>query len=333
MRATAVAAAPLIRVLKPAEEGGGSRFPDEWFGPSETAERVRDAIRRAAAAPYPVLVDGESGSGKELVARAIHARGIRRARPFCAINCAALTDDLVEAELFGHARGAFTGAATERAGLFEEADQGTLFLDEVGELSLRAQAKLLRVLQEGEVRRVGENVARRVDVRVVAATNRVLEQEVHAGRFRADLRFRLDVIRISIPPLRERIEDLPWLVERIWSDVAARVGSRAVLGPDMVAALARYDWPGNVRELQNVLASLAVHAPRRGRVPTARLPARIASEAGRAAIGFDEARLDFERRFVRAALARAGGHRGSAASQLGVSRQGLIKMLKRLGIE
>jgi transcriptional regulator with PAS, ATPase and Fis domain len=335
LRLTAIAAAPMIRALKPLEAraGAGGGFPDDLLGHSAAADAVRDAIRRAAAAPYPVLIEGESGSGKELAARAIHARGLRRARRFCAINCAALTEDLLEAELFGHARGAFTGAVAERLGLFEEADQGTLFLDEVGELSARAQAKLLRVLQEGEVRRVGENVARKIDVRVVAATNRSLEQEVQAGRFRADLRYRLDVIRIAIPPLRERPEDLPWLAERIWSDASSRVGSRAALDDEMLAALARYDWPGNVRELQNVLASLAVHAPRRGRVPVALLPARIADEASRGATAFEDARVAFERRFVRAALARAGGRRSTAAVQLGVSRQGLTKIMKRLGLE
>ena len=333
LRVTAVAAAPMIRALRsPASETSGA-FPDDLLGGGEAADRIRLAIRRAAAAPYPVLVEGESGCGKELVARAIHARSPRRARPLCALNCAALTDDLLEAELFGHARGAFTGAAVERAGLFEEADQGTLFLDEVGELSARAQAKLLRVLQEGEVRRVGENAARRVDVRVVAATNRSLEADVSTGRFRADLRFRLDVIRIAIPPLRERAEDVPSLAERIWTDAAARVGSRAVLGSDLVAALSRYDWPGNVRELQNVLASLAVHGPRRGRVPVSLLPARVAHEAARDATGFGEARLNFERGFVRAALARAGGCRSAAASDLGLSRQGLLKIMRRLGIE
>ena len=333
LKVTAVAAAPMIRALRRAETGASGACPDDLLGTGETADRIRLAIRRAAAAPYPVLVEGESGSGKELVARAIHARSPRRARPLSALNCAALTDELLEAELFGHARGAFTGAAVERAGLFEEADQGTLFLDEVGELSARAQAKLLRVLQEGEVRRVGENAARRVDVRVVAATNRSLEADVGAGRFRADLRFRLDVIRISIPPLRERAEDVPALAERLWTDAAARVGSRAVLGVDLVAALARYDWPGNVRELQNVLASLAVHGPRRGRVPVSLLPARIADEASRDGGDFGEARLNFERRFVRAALARAGGCRSAAATELGLSRQGLIKIIRRLGIE
>jgi transcriptional regulator with PAS, ATPase and Fis domain len=336
LRVAAAAAAPMLKALRAAPvpaDDPAQRYPDDLLGRGPAADRVREAIRRAALAPYPVLIEGESGSGKELVARAIHARGPRRARRFCAVNCAALTDDLLEAELFGHARGAFTGAAMERAGLFEEADQGTLFLDEAGELTPRAQAKLLRALQEGEIRRVGENLPRKVDARVVAATNRSLEEDVRAGRFRADLRFRLDVIRISMPPLRERPDEVPWLAERLWTEASARVGTRAVLGDDVVAALARYDWPGNVRELQNVVASLAVHAPRRGRVPASLLPAQIAGGALHGTVGFDEARLEFERRFIRAALARAGGRRSIAAAQMGVSRQGLTKILKRLGIE
>ena len=335
LRTAAAAAAHLLRALHVSARtpaGPEVAYPDDLLGPGPAAERVRSAIRRAALAPYPVLIEGESGSGKELVARAIHARSGRRARRFCAVNCAALTDDLLEAELFGHARGAFTGAVSERPGLFEEADQGTIFLDEAGELTARAQAKLLRVLQEGEIRRIGENMPRKVDTRVVAATNRPLADEVAAGRFRADLRFRLDVIRIVLPPLRERPDDVPWLAERIWSDASARVGTRATLGGDVIGALARYDWPGNVRELQNVIASLAVHGPRRGRVPASLLPVHIAGAALHTATGIDEARIEFERRFVRAALARAGGRRSRAAAQLGVTRQGLAKILKRLGI-
>jgi two-component system response regulator HydG len=331
----AAAAAPILKSLRGAatvDDDQAHRYPDDLLGRGAGADRVRDAIRRAAHAPYPVLIEGESGSGKELVARAIHARGPRRARRFCAVNCAALTDELLEAELFGHAKGAFTGAANERPGLFEEADQGTLFLDEAGELTPRAQAKLLRALQEGEIRRIGENMPRKVDARVVAATNRSLEEDVRAGRFRADLRFRLDVIRIPIPPLRERPDEVPGLVERLWAEAALRVGTRATLGDDVVAALARYDWPGNVRELQNVVASLAVHGPRRGRMPASLLPARIAAAAMCQMVGFEEARLDFERRFVRAALARAAGRKSTAAAQMGVSRQGLTKILKRLGI-
>jgi DNA-binding NtrC family response regulator len=220
----------------------------------------------------------------------------------------------------------------ERAGLFEDADGGTLFLDEVSELSPRAQAKLLRVLQEGEVRRVGENVPRKTDVRVIGATNRPLAAEVAAGRFRVDLRFRLDVVRVALPPLRDRPDDVPWLAQRFWAEAAERVGTRATLSPELISALGRYDWPGNVRELQNVIASLAVHAPRRGRVPASALPMEIADLAGRSAARFDDARAEFERRFVRAALARSGGQRSRAAAELGVTRQGLAKMMKRLGV-
>ena len=219
------------------------------------------------------------------------------------------------------------------AGLFEESDGGTLFLDEVGELSARAQAKLLRVLQDGEVRRVGENFPRRVDVRVIAATNRRLEQEVTDGRFRADLRFRLDVLRIDVPALRDRIADIPLLAAHFWRDASARVGSRASLGPDALAALSRYDWPGNVRELQNAIAWLAVHAPRRGRIGAGLLPSRLASSMPLSTGTFEAAREDFERRFVRAALAQTGGRRARAAEVLGLSRQGLAKMLRRLKIE
>ena len=332
--AAALAAAANLRGL--ADRATAIQQDTGWedlLGTSPSAAELRHAILNAARAPFPVLILGESGSGKELVARAIHRLGPRRNRRLCTINCAAISDELVEAELFGHTRGAFTGAMAERAGLFEEADSGTLFLDEVGELSGRAQAKLLRVLQDGEVRRVGENLPRRVDTRVVSATNRSLEQEVEGGRFRADLRFRLDVIRISVPPLRERATDIPALVAHFWEDAAARVGSRATLAPETVAALTRYDWPGNVRELQNAVASLAVHGPRRGRITPGTLPHQVARAASIEPASFEAAREAFERRFVRAALARAGGQRSRAARALGVSRQGLAKMLRRLGIE
>ena len=335
LSAVAAAVAPAVRVLvdcadAPALPG----IEAELLGASRVMEDVRRAVARAADAPYPVLVQAESGAGKELVARAIHRAGTRRTRPFCALNCAALPDDLMEAELFGHTRGAFTGAVAERRGLFEEADGGVLFLDEVGELSPRGQAKLLRVIQEGEIRRIGETVPRRVDVRLIAATNRLLDQEVEAGRFRRDLWYRLDVIRIVVPPLRERPEDVPVLAAGFWRRAAERVGSRAVLSEATMAALARYDWPGNVRELQNVLAALAVDAPRRGVVGPSSLPAtlaRVATPAHGATL--QQARRVFDTRFVREALVRAGGHRGRAAAELGVTRQGLAKLMDRLGVD
>lgn len=334
LRIAALAIAAHVRaVLDRSHIAVVSTAGDDLLGDSQPACTLRDAIARAARAPFPVLIQGESGSGKELVARTIHRLGSRRDRRFCALNCAALSDDLIEAELFGHARGAFTGAVGERAGLFEEADGGMLFMDEIGELSARAQAKLLRVLQDGEVRRVGENLSRRVDVRIVAATNRRLDQEAAAGRFRADLRFRLDVIRIDVPPLRERPGDVPLLASRFWNDAAGRIGSRATLGPEAVAALARYEWPGNVRELQNVIAWIAVQSPRRGRIGAAGLPAHIARASPEEQTTFEAARQDFERRFVKAALARADGQRARAAEALGITRQGLAKMIRRLRIE
>ncbi len=335
LRAAALAAAGSVRARLDEHAAGVDRQPAsrELLGDSAPAVALRDAVARAARAPFPVLIEGESGSGKELVARAIHRLSPRRERRWCAVNCAAITDDLLEAELFGHARGAFTGATGDRPGLFEEADGGTLFLDEVGDLSSRAQAKLLRVLQDGEVRRVGENLPRRVDVRVVAATNHRLEDDASAGRFRADLRFRLDVVRIVVPPLRARVADIPLLASCFWRAASAQVGSCATLAPETLSALARYDWPGNVRELQNVIAWMAVHSPRRGRVGPAALPARLAQATAPSSGTFEIAREEFERRFVRAALARAGGHRSRAADALGISRQGLAKMLRRLNIE
>jgi transcriptional regulator with PAS, ATPase and Fis domain len=333
--AAAAVCAPLVYVL--IEREGVSATPDAAFdlvGVSPAIEEVRKAVARAANAPFTVLLEGESGSGKELVARAVHRAGCRRERRFCALNCAAMPEDLVDAELFGHAKGAFTGAAGERLGLFEGADGGTVFLDEVGELSARAQAKVLRVLQEGEIRRIGENFTRPFDARLVAATNRSLRAEVDAGRFRQDLLYRLDVIRIHVPPLRERIEDIPLLAARFWRHSAERIGSKAVLGQSAVSALARYDWPGNVRELQNVLTALVVAVPPRGVVGASELPAAIARTVQVSSHeSLESARLKFEERFVRAALARAAGHRGQTAAALGLSRQGLAKLMQRLHLD
>jgi DNA-binding NtrC family response regulator len=306
----------------------------DLLGTGDLMDGLRAKIGRAAVTPFPVLIEGESGTGKELVARAIHRLSPRRERKCHTLNCAALADDLVEAELFGHARGAFTGAIGERAGLFEDADGGTLVLDEVGELSARAQAKLLRVLQEGEIRRVGDNVTRSVDVRIVAAANRPLQNEVATGRFRRDLFYRLAVVRIVVPPLRDRVDDIPLLANHFWTQAACRTGTRATLASATLAVLARYDWPGNVRELQNVMTALAVSAPRRGIVGPTILPATITTpEAGVCRTTLGEARRAFEIRYVRAALAQAGGRRARAARELGLSRQGFAKVLARLNVD
>jgi len=315
------------------DEARSATAVPELVGSSDAIAHVRKAIVRAAAAPFSVLVEGESGVGKELVARAVHQLSARRERRFCDVNCAALPEELLESELFGHAKGAFSGAVVDRAGLFEEADGGTLLLDEVADLSPRAQAKLLRAIQQQEIRRVGESFTRKVDVRIIAAANRDMRAEAAAGRFRPDLLYRLDVIRIHIPPLRERAEDIPLLAEHCWKLTAARTASRARLSPATLSELARYAWPGNVRELQNVIAALVVAAPPRGWVRPALLPAIIGAATTVSATRLAEARLQFERRFVEVALARTGGNRARAARALGLSRQGLLKTLARLGLD
>jgi DNA-binding NtrC family response regulator len=305
----------------------------ELIGVSGGIVDVRRAIARAAAAPFAVLIEGESGVGKELAARAIHQLSPRRERRFCDVNCAAIPEELLDSELFGHACGAFTGAVAERAGLFEEADGGTLFLDEVADLSPRGQAKLLRVVQQHEVRRVGETFSRKVDVRLVTAANRDMRREAADGRFRQDLLYRLDVIRIHIPPLRDRPDDIGVLAEHFWRGVSARVGSTATLTHGVLAELMRYPWPGNARELQNVVAALAVAAPPKGRVSPSLLPAAITGATRVLSPQLAEARAQFERRCVEVALARASGNRTQAAAQLGLTRQGLLKTMTRLGLD
>jgi two-component system response regulator HydG len=336
--ALASACAPALRARLDALalEAASQTAVPEMLGRSPAVAALREATARAAATAFPVLVEGESGTGKELVARAVHRLSPRRDRRFAALNCAALTDELVEAELFGYSRGAFTGAVNHRAGLFEESHGSTLFLDEVADLSPRAQAKLLRVLQEREVRRVGDHLSRPIDVRVVAATNLPLAQAVGAGKFREDLLFRLAVVRIRVPPLRDRVEDIPLLAQAFWRSLTADTNKQALLGPDAIAALCRHRWPGNVRELQNVVAGLVVAAPSRGRVGArhvAQLLAGSAPDAEPVFMTLETARRALERRMLTAALARHGGRCGRAARELGLSRQGLAKAMKRLGLE
>ena len=303
---------------------------------AESAEmrRVVEAVERVAAAPTTVLVTGETGVGKELVARAIHARSPRAGRLFVAINCAAIPGELLEAELFGVAKGAFTGAAADRAGKFELADGGTLFLDEIGDMPQAMQAKLLRALQEGTIERLGSNTVRRVDVRIVAATHRELGEMVAAGAFRADLFYRLNVFPIHVPPLRGRPDDVAPLAARAVERFARRAGRQARLTAGAVRRLQAYSWPGNVRELNNVLeravllsrdgvideADLPDSAPAPPREPPGR-PGTLRAATERA-----------ERQAIEAALRHTGDNKARAAELLGISVRTLWYKLERLGM-
>jgi two-component system response regulator HupR/HoxA len=295
---------------------------------------LREAValaRKILDADTTVLLLGETGTGKELFARLIHANGARRRRPFVAQNCGALPESLLESELFGHARGAFTGAVGERKGLFEEADGGTIFLDEVGETSPAMQLRLLRVLQEGEVRRVGATTPRTVSLRVIAATNADLEADVAAGRFRRDLYYRLNVFPIHLPPLRERAEDVPTLAEHFLRD-ACRRARRAVpsIAPETLRLLAAYPWPGNVRELENEIERAVALADDGRPLATAHLSERITAAAalGPAPRTLGEAVEALKRRMIEDAL-RECGSKTRAAERLGLTRQSLQQMLRR----
>ncbi len=291
-------------------------------------------IAQIAPSSITVLVIGESGCGKELVARTVHARSTRAAGPFVAVNCAALPETLLESELFGHVRGAFTGAVSDRRGLFEEATNGTLFLDEIGHVSPKMQGELLRVLQEGEIRRVGGGPVK-VDVRVIGATNRDLEPLVATGQFRSDLYYRLNVVTLRVPPLRDRKEDIPPLVAHFLAIAADRAGIGVPpVAPDALAALCAYAWPGNVRELENVVQrALAVARP--GGIVEDDLPDEV--RAGpkppplpQAVSAEDWPTLDeLTRRYVGRVLERTGGNRTRAAEILGVDRRTLSRMANR----
>jgi DNA-binding NtrC family response regulator len=299
-------------------------------------------IARVAPSRSTVLIAGESGTGKELVARAIHKHSPRENRPFVAINCGALTETLLEAELFGHARGAFTGATGDRKGLWEEAEEGTLFLDEVGETSAAMQVKLLRAMQGGEIRRVGETRTVRVNARVIAATNRELEAEVKKGAFREDLFYRLSVVTLSVPPLRDRREDIPLLADRFLRTASSNIARRLHFSEEALERLTAYEWPGNVRELENAVERAALHA-RGNEVATNDLPSKIQSaELGAranqrsplAALYSDLVSLDeLERRYLIHVLEAVGGNRTRAAEVLRIDRRTLYRMAERFGIK
>ena len=306
-----------------------------------SSPRMRDLfamIGRVADAPTTVLVQGETGTGKELVARALHDGSKRRDRLFVAVNCAALSENLLESELFGHRRGSFTGAISDRKGLFEIAHGGTLFLDEVSETTPGLQAKLLRVLQEGEITPVGENRPRKVDVRVVAATNRRLDEEVAAGRFRQDLLYRLRVVPLDVPPLRERREDIPDLVLHFVEKHAMRLGKRiAGVSGRVLDRLALHSFPGNVRELENEIerAVLLTDPGDEIRVPVLSEAVQGDPASDGAAEGSRSPRAQadsFARLEVQQALERHGGNRTRAAEDLGITYHGLLKRMRRLGM-
>jgi len=307
------------------------------FGESPPMVKVNDLIARVAPSGASVLVFGETGTGKELVARALHALSPRAKAPFVAINCAALPASLVESELFGYAKGAFTDARAARAGLFSEADAGTLFLDEVAELSLDNQAKLLRALQERKVRPLGSNSEVPFDARVICATHRDLEAEVEAGRFRQDLFFRINVIRIDLPPLRERGNDVIHLAKLFLKRVCERDARPPVeLGPDVARKLLAYKWPGNVRELENCVERLAALA--RGALAVGDLPEKVRSfTSERFQVTADEAGevlpLDqLERRYILQVLKLANDNRSRAAELLQIDRGTLQRKLKAWGV-
>ena len=333
------------RKLRATVGEGTGRF----LGRSEAARSVLALVRQAAAYPSTVLFTGESGTGKELLARALHQLSPRAARPFVPINCAAIPENLLESELFGHARGAFTGAVRAHAGLFEQADGGTLLLDEIGDMPLGLQTRLLRVLEDGRVRRVGGSKDLSVDVRVVAATATDLEAAVRDGTFREDLYYRLNVVRVRIPPLRERADDIPLLVDALVERAADRLG-RAVRGatPAALTALAMHPWPGNVRQLENALERAVVVAGGqqvdlvdlpidvRGAQapagPTGRVVA-LGEDDGVASLSIKEHMATVERHLIVLALERTGGNRTQAARLLELSTKALLYKIRDYRVE
>jgi two-component system nitrogen regulation response regulator NtrX len=314
-------------------------------GESPAIRRLRAEIAQAAPSNGRVLIFGENGTGKELVARAIHAQSHRAAAPFVEVNCAAIPEELIESELFGHTRGAFTGALAARKGKFELADGGTLFLDEIGDMSLKTQAKVLRALQEQRIEPVGGTGGVEVDVRVIAATNKDLEAEIRAGRFRDDLYFRLNVIPFHVPPLRERREDIPLLALHFLKLLSAEHGRRPrEVAQEALEALARLPWPGNVRELRNILERLVIMTPGE-RIELRHLPESLAPAAPEGAPAGPDApapalengtllaaREEFERRYILRRYRECGGNMSRTAEALGVERSNLYRKMKAYGL-
>jgi DNA-binding NtrC family response regulator len=323
-----------------ATEDDGEPADEELIGRTPAMLEVFKTIGRVAVTQEPVLILGESGTGKELVANAIHANSPRLGRPFIKVNCAALSPTLLESELFGHEKGAFTGAVARRVGRFEQAHGGTLFLDEVGDLDLDLQAKLLRVLQTGQFERVGGNETVSADVRVISATNRDLPAQVAAGRFREDLFYRLNVVLIRLPPLRERRDDVPLLAEHILGRLSRKYHwPQLGLSPEARNQLLSHTWPGNVRELQNVLARAAILARGRPILPEdlgkVGLPAAGASPAAPSGspLALKDILAETERRVIAQALGEAKWNRTRAARLLGISRRQLFDKIQQYGLQ
>jgi len=315
---------------------------DNLIGSGAAMRRVFETIQKVAETDLSVMIRGESGTGKELVAQALHSTSSRRSRPFIAVNCAAIHRELVESELFGHEKGAFTGADRRRVGRFEAADGGTIFLDEIGDMAPETQAKVLRVLEERKFERVGSTETIAVDVRVVCATHRDLEKEIEAGRFREDLYYRLKVVEIELPPLRERIEDFAALSDRFLSQVAKRLDrEKKALGTTALARLARHPWPGNIRELRNVLERAAVLSAGSEIVEEdLQLDANDEGTSGAVAdlaLPFAEAKRQtverFEREYLSRVLEAHGGNVSRTATAIGMVRQSLQQKIRELGLE
>jgi DNA-binding NtrC family response regulator len=306
----------------------------EIEGKSPRMLEVYKLVARVASTTATVLVVGESGTGKELVARAIHTHSTRAAAAFVPVNCTALSESLLESELFGHARGAFTGAIAAKQGLFEMADGGTLFLDEIGDMGPKMQAQLLRTLQDGEVRPVGSSESIKVDVRLVCATNRDLEAEVKSGRFREDLYFRINVVTVKLPPLRERLGDIPILVAHFLAKVAGREERpEASMSRDALDMLCRYSWPGNVRELENAVERAVAVAKGNVLLPSD-LPAEVYGAAPPTPTGIIDDRptlAELERRYIALVLSECSNNKKKAAERLGIDRRTLYRALERTG--
>jgi DNA-binding NtrC family response regulator len=304
-------------------------LPTEMIGSSARLIDIYKTISRVAPTEALVLIEGETGTGKELIAHMLHANSLRAQQPFLPVDCASLAPSLIESELFGAVRGAFTGADRDRAGVFEAASGGTVFLDEIGEIDLNFQLKLLRFLQEKEIRPLGSAKPKKVDVRIIAATNRNLRRMVDEGKFREDLWYRLDVVRIEVPPLRERHGDVPLLAGAFLKRYNARYAMDARLTESGVRALEEYTWPGNVRQLQHMMERLVILAPG-GRITEDAVDDAIRSSSPREQSG--ETLADTEMEQIRKVLAAAGGNKSRAARILGIERKTLYRKLERMGL-